>query len=240
MTTGAKCPGHRRNGNRCGHPAGYGTPHRGEGCCKHHGGCTPSHCQRYAKIHNERYRELYGQFINDPDPLNMLPELAGGRAIFVDFIERYGEVTAALVAWHQSFLSSRWGYEKAADNFRFAVQSHDPVKLIKAMDVLQELEAANPESAKPRQMLNISDARNTLLVIARIVETIEKIKGNVTRPDLLRILSSMGLAVERHVQQIAQRLCASVTVDGAAESIAKIVEEERAAIESDWKRIQLA
>jgi hypothetical protein len=33
-----RCPATNRDGERCGHPAGWGTDHVGEGCCKHHGG----------------------------------------------------------------------------------------------------------------------------------------------------------------------------------------------------------
>ncbi len=39
----------------------------------------------------------------DPDPLNTLPEIAAARAVFEDFINRYEEHSAALIAWHESF-----------------------------------------------------------------------------------------------------------------------------------------
>jgi len=41
----------------------------------------------------------------DPDPLNILPELAAARALFQDFVQRYDTWAAALIAWHESFRS---------------------------------------------------------------------------------------------------------------------------------------
>lgn len=38
-----KCGGNSRAGNPCQRPAGWGTPHPGVGCCKLHGGSTPTH-----------------------------------------------------------------------------------------------------------------------------------------------------------------------------------------------------
>jgi len=40
MNDDDRCPATNRNGERCGHPAGWGTDHVGEGCCKHHGGAN--------------------------------------------------------------------------------------------------------------------------------------------------------------------------------------------------------
>ena len=40
MNDDDRCPGTNRDGERCGHPKGWGTDHVGEGCCKHHGGAS--------------------------------------------------------------------------------------------------------------------------------------------------------------------------------------------------------
>jgi hypothetical protein len=40
MNDDDRCPGTNRQGERCGHPAGWGTDHVGEGYCKHHGGAS--------------------------------------------------------------------------------------------------------------------------------------------------------------------------------------------------------
>lgn len=36
------CGAKKRNGEPCGRPRGWGTPHPGFGNCKNHGGCTPN------------------------------------------------------------------------------------------------------------------------------------------------------------------------------------------------------
>lgn len=58
---------------------------------------------RYSSVTRERIRDLITQHEADPDPLNILPELAAARALFQDFIERYDAFTEALLAWHASF-----------------------------------------------------------------------------------------------------------------------------------------
>jgi hypothetical protein len=53
--------------------------------------------------------------------------------------------------------------------------------MLAVLEEMHELEACAPETPKPRQVLDIADARHTLLVIARIVEVIERINGTVMR-----------------------------------------------------------
>jgi hypothetical protein len=52
-------------------------------------------------------RDLIAAHEADPDPLNLLPEIAALRALFQDFIERYETMTAALLAWHASWQITR-------------------------------------------------------------------------------------------------------------------------------------
>lgn len=58
---------------------------------------------RYSKIHRPRIKELLAQHEADPDPLNLLPELALLRSLIEDYVERYDEMTDALLAWHESW-----------------------------------------------------------------------------------------------------------------------------------------
>jgi hypothetical protein len=89
----------------CRRPAGWGTAHVGHGRCKLHGGSTPIRSGRYSSVKREDLRVLIEQFQADPDPLDILPELAAARALFQDFIERHDSWRAALLAWHESFES---------------------------------------------------------------------------------------------------------------------------------------
>ena len=87
----------------CTRPSGWGTTHPGQGRCKLHGGATPIKSGRYSVVTRERIRELIEKLEDDPNPLDMTPELVMCRALFVDYVERYDEFTEALVAWHASY-----------------------------------------------------------------------------------------------------------------------------------------
>jgi hypothetical protein len=98
-----RCGKRTRSGGHCTQVAGWGTDHVGQGPCKLHGGATPIRSGRYSKIKRDALRELIESHEADPDPLNVLPELAAARALFQDFLERYDEWADALVAWHESW-----------------------------------------------------------------------------------------------------------------------------------------
>lgn len=87
--------------------AGHGTLHTGYGRCKHHGGGGEAQGMRYAALTNPTIAEKIAQYYDDPDPLDLRPELAAGRALFAHFVEEYQEITEALLAWHASFDKKR-------------------------------------------------------------------------------------------------------------------------------------
>ena len=92
-----KCGRKKKQGpGHCARPAGWGTDHPGEGPCKLHGGKTPVKTGCYSKIQRKRLRELIEEFLNDPDPFNLLPEVALLRALVLDYIERYDERDLAI------------------------------------------------------------------------------------------------------------------------------------------------
>lgn len=76
------------SGEPCTQPAGWGTDHVGVGPCKLHGGASPIKHGRYSKLRREALRDLIAQYEQDPDPLNLLPELATARALLQDFLDR--------------------------------------------------------------------------------------------------------------------------------------------------------
>lgn len=75
------------------------------GRCRMHGGKAgrPITHGRYSKISRPRIAELLAEQEQDPDPLNILPEIRLLRALIQDYIERYDKMTSALLAWHASF-----------------------------------------------------------------------------------------------------------------------------------------
>ncbi len=95
-----------RPGGRCEQRAGWGTDHVGVGRCKLHGGATPIKSDgRCSEIYKQlpRLGERIAQFLEDPEPLNLMRDLATLRALLTDYIERYEEFTDALIAWHETF-----------------------------------------------------------------------------------------------------------------------------------------
>lgn len=205
----------------CHRPSGWGTDHAGAGKCKLHGGSSPIYSGRYATMKRPRIRDLIAHFEGDPDPLNILPELAAGRALFVDFIERYDAMTEALLAWHQSYVATYLPIDEAkAIAFQGVIDEHE----ILLRDVVEptELQLANLAAArsyvealtknrvidtsKPRTILDLSDAIRHADTLAKIVERIEKIRAAnaISRKDLNRVMDQMGRTVMMHVDDPAK------------------------------------
>lgn len=197
-----KCNSSLRNkpGKRCGQRAGHKTDHPGVGRCWLHAGRPPSHA-RYSSIKTRALRELYERHIDDPDPLNIEPELAQARAIFQDFIERYDAWREALLAWHESYRAGGATYSDAVRRLREAISTKDPAKIQAALEALEEASLA--VAGKPTQILDQADAYRILSEITKIVERMERIKAQnaISRPELLRVMSEMGRVVERHVAE---------------------------------------
>lgn len=206
----ARCGARKKRGRgTCQNVAGFKTDHVGQGKCYLHGGLTPIKHGRYSSIRRVAIRELIEQHAADPDPLNILPELAAARALFQDFIERYDAWTEALLAWHASW--------------RGQGSLLEPMRLGQLRQLLEELCTLQPERSeefeelrqavdraaaadgRPTQVLDISDAYRIVSEVTRIVERIEKIRSanHISRPDLLRVMTEMGRVVETFVRDDA-------------------------------------
>ncbi|WP_425153969.1 hypothetical protein [Candidatus Palauibacter sp.] len=98
-TCGAKTRG---TGLPCRRPAGWGTEHAGHGTCKLHGGASVVRHGRYSRYAAKRapIRELLEKHRADPDPTDVLEELALARALLEDWLDRYTAITESLLAWH--------------------------------------------------------------------------------------------------------------------------------------------
>lgn len=87
-----KCGAKTRSGGKCGQPAGWGTHHVGEGKCKLHGGSShgrPIITGRYSVSHRQSLAEKVRDFIEDPEPANLMSELALMRALLQDYLDRF-------------------------------------------------------------------------------------------------------------------------------------------------------
>ena len=86
-----KCGAKTRNGGTCKNP-----PINGHGRCRMHGGKTPRGPASanfkhglYATAFKEEMRQKFDAASSIDDPLDLLPELAAQRALFVSYVERF-------------------------------------------------------------------------------------------------------------------------------------------------------
>lgn len=203
----------KRTPGHCSKSAGWRTDHPGQGKCYLHGGATPIKSGRYSTITRPRVRELIEKHEADADPLNVLPELAAARALFEDFVERYDHWRDALLAWHKSYTSRTSLPEVQAEAFRRCMDEYEirlgeigedatenqleDAKL--AREFLTTLTAG--DESKPREVLDLSDAVRHVDTITKIVERIERIRGEnaISRRELHRMISEMGRVVETYI-----------------------------------------
>lgn len=94
MKTCGDYGGKTRAGNPCKNPAGFKTDHPSEFKCFVHGGCSkgrPIIHGRYAKVTSKQLHEKIKKHLEDPEPMNLLPELALLRSLLDNFIEQVEE-----------------------------------------------------------------------------------------------------------------------------------------------------
>jgi hypothetical protein len=173
---GAKVP---KTGKPCRQRAGARTDHVGEGCCWLHGGLTPIRRGRYSGITTRpRLQELIDRFEADPDPMNLLPEVALVRAVALDFVERYDEMHEGLMRWNMSFdkaFRSDWGKwvremrAHVADggdpDDEAAPQMPDPLSYV---------------PTRPVQIIEISSAAGIASQVGALVDRINKMREDKT------------------------------------------------------------
>lgn len=93
----------KSSGNPCSKVAGWRTEHPGQGRCYLHGGKTPITHGRYSTVQRARVSELLDELAEDPDPMDLIPEVQLLRALVLDYVERHDALTDAVMAWHESF-----------------------------------------------------------------------------------------------------------------------------------------
>lgn len=227
------CGAKTRRGTACSKVSGWRTPHPGQGRCYLHGGLTPIKHGRYSTISRPRIRDLIEQHEADADPLNILPEIAALRALFQEFIERYDEQTAALIAWHLSWQLTRrplpedklMAFEAIVAEWEISLaemgesatekQTGDAAAARSFIQILRGEDVAE----KPRTVLDLTDAYRVLGEIGKMVERVEKVRSAnaISRPDLNRIMHELWRSVDTRVAD----------------------EAVKAAIQEDWMRVAL-
>lgn len=175
-----RCGAKTRGGTRCTQTAGWGTDHVGQGRCKLHGGATPIKHGRYSTIQRPALRALIAQHDADPDPLNVLPELAAARALFQDFIERYDGWREALLAWHAS-----WTRGDEAPKPREVLDIGDAYRILSEVTKIAE----RIEKVRAANAISRPDLFRLMGEMGRVVET------HVKDPEALERIRRDWLAI---------------------------------------------
>jgi hypothetical protein len=184
VTTKALCGAHGKQKQRpCRNRAGFRTDHVGSGRCYLHGGRNPvKHGLRSRSmlgpgegVLRTEIRKLAEEHANNPDPLNLLPELAMLRALAENYIDRYEAFRDALLAWHESYAPTqrviseeqRIAFEHCIDELEniWAEESKEGTlspkqqqSLAHARDFVAKLTQPVADG-KPRQLLDLADPR---------------------------------------------------------------------------------
>lgn len=197
------CGASNREGQPCQRPAGWGTDHPGEGRCKLHGGVGQKAGLRYADLNTRpRLRELVERFAADDNPSDLSHELTLLRALVTDYVERYDEITEALLAWHASFNGDfelklrRWRSDVAKYLEQAENEGAEPSEPFPTPPY--------PTESKPRQMVDIVAAAGFIDKIGAMSDRIDKRKreGVITMDTLDRALQEFGREVVAACQEV--------------------------------------
>lgn len=158
--------------------AGSGTDHVGQGRCTFHGGSSPIKTGRYSTIKRQRIRELYEEFSEDSDPLDVVDDLNLLRAVTRDYIERFDEWLEAILLWHAAHAGKK---------------AKDPEVREAARLVLSE--------AAPRKVMDLGDAHKLLDTVSKVVSRIEKVRSDqaISRKDFYRLIQEYARIVDARV-----------------------------------------
>jgi hypothetical protein len=171
------CGAHgKHSGKTCGHPAGYRTNHLGVGRCKFHGGLTPVKHGRYSAMHREELRGLIEKFEADPEPLNILPELASMRALFQDYVDRYDKNRDALLAWYETSLRGGGQPERPRQILDISDASRLLAEVTKIAKRIEDIRAQNAVS-RPDLLRILSEMSNVVALHVTDEATRQKIKN---------------------------------------------------------------
>lgn len=199
-----------KRGKYCKARAGTGTQHPGVGRCRHHDGggdtkLTHGLRSRYL-VNAPRIAALLEEYQRDPDPLNVLGELALARALLHDWVDRYEQFTAALIAWHDTW-EGKYVPLTAAEKTALLESLDEYEQLLRADAEPTERQVgqlalaraavtflATPQTPKPRSVLDVADAVRHVDVISKVIHRVEQARAAnaVSRPELLRILNEMA------------------------------------------------
>jgi len=198
VTCGAE---RRRGGGPCLRPAGWNTDHPGSGLCSEHerGSRGRVKKQRYDGLHSPRLRDLLAELENDPNPLDLLPEVRILRALVIDYIERYDRMMESLMEWRTVWRSDfAAAIKEWKDEAERRLSEDLDADLPKFPQPQQFMRAAGPT-----QILDVSSAGNLIDKIGGMVDRIEKHKSasGISLESLNGILEQVGIELVHSVRK---------------------------------------
>lgn len=197
------CGAKTSSGKRCQNPAGKGTNHPGEGRCKFHGGATQIkgtrfEVGRYGDLRaRPRLKELIEKYSREVDTSDLSHEITLLRALVHDYVERYDDMSDALLAWHASYSSE---FEEAMGIWRKDVAAYVEATAEQG----QEPERPFPQppqpgefQRKPRQIIDMIAVSALIDKVGGMSDRIEKRKrqGTITLALLDQTLERLGMEV---------------------------------------------
>lgn len=196
----------------CKREAGWGTDHPGEGRCRQHGGsegrpgAAAETKSRYSSSITYRpIRELLKKYEEDPEPMNLLPEVLLLRAITTDFVNRYVYHLEMADKWHA--VSTR-NFLNAMDRWKRDVrlwaqkQGPNPEYRAKVAQTVQDIDFTKaPAMPNPwnyvvpsSRMPDISAAAKIAAEVGNMVEKVQRMANTapITLETLDKLLERLG------------------------------------------------
>jgi hypothetical protein len=174
----------------CQNIAGKGTDHVGEGRCRFHGGATPIKHGLYSKVRRTRLGQRMAEIENDPELMELKPELAYLKALAEQIAQNYQKQEAALRAWHRA--------ESLV--YQTLIETHDPIEV---RDAVVELRAIEPE--RPTELPDAKIIATLVAEIGRTQDRIRNAESVCTRRQIGQILDRMAGVVGQFADEDTTR-----------------------------------
>ena len=125
---------------------------------------------RYSRFKSIAIASLIAEYEADPDPLNLMAELAASRALFQDFTDRYVESTDALILWSRSGETAKpTQVLDIADAYKMVSE------ITKIVERIEKIKASNAIS-RPELMRVLTEMSRVVESFVREPATLEEIK----------------------------------------------------------------
>ena len=194
----------RKKNRTCRNAAGARTDHKGYGRCWLHEGRPPTHGLYSEMVRHPRIKDLLEKVKRRKNPTDLLEPLALLNTLTIDFVNRYEEMSEALLAWHSELRTIEdWEEWAELEAMSESVEVHAVAQAVRER-------ARRASKMKPRVILDITAAAKLIDKIGKLVGIIERQRqsGVISVAAYHLIMEQMALAVLRHVKdrQVRERI----------------------------------